>query len=302
MPLALQGCSAQVLCDGQELEQFDVRQDGERTISCWIPSQAGQEFTVRLTPTSEDDNMLLRLYMDGRLTNRIGRRAGLHGASIIDGFCEGPGLIRPFKFAPLVLTDNEAAASFRGVDENLGTIKLSVHRVLVLKVDDIGPVHERSKKAGAHAVSLGDAITRPTGEPTTLTPVGFEDEPFVNFIFRYRPLELLQANGLAPRPSPPPISRKRSSDAGERADDPTQSQYKRQCTTQSSDVKPEPESEPQDEDEEDDVAFLEEQLVMLQKRLAEKRGKKKKAKATVKREPSPIRVPVAQTNEVIDLT
>lgn len=40
---------------------------------------------------------------------------------------------------------------------------------------------------------------------------------------------------------------------------------------------------------------------MLQKRLAEKKGKKR-GKVPVKREPSPIRVPALWTGEVIDLT
>lgn len=40
---------------------------------------------------------------------------------------------------------------------------------------------------------------------------------------------------------------------------------------------------------------------MLEKRLAEKKAKKK-AKAPVKREPSPISVPAFSANEIIDLT
>ena len=42
MPLVLHGCSVQVLCDGREMEQFDVRQENDDTISCWIASQEGQ--------------------------------------------------------------------------------------------------------------------------------------------------------------------------------------------------------------------------------------------------------------------
>lgn len=49
------------------------------------------------------------------------------------------------------------------MDDKLGTIQLNLYRVesftvnhgkvVVVKVDDIGPVHERSKKAGVHAIS-----------------------------------------------------------------------------------------------------------------------------------------------------
>lgn len=46
---------------------------------------------------------------------------------------------------------------------------------------------------------------------------------------------------------------------------------------------------------------FQEQLVMLQQRLAEKKAKKQ-AKAPIKREPSPISVPAFSADEIIDLT
>ena len=70
---------------------------------------------------------------------------------------------------------------------------------------------------------------------------------------------LLQANGLAPRPSPSTSSKKRRSDDDERTHQSAQNDLKRQRKTiPKPDVKPEPQSDSQDEDDdEDDVTFLE---------------------------------------------
>ncbi|TBU65823.1 hypothetical protein BD310DRAFT_912158 [Dichomitus squalens] len=54
------------------------------------------------------------------------------------------------------------------------------------------------------------------------------------------------------------------------------------------------------EEDEDRVTFIEEQITMLQYRLAQEKAKK--SKTFVKREVSPIRLPSDWSNEVIDLT
>ena len=60
------------------------------------------------------DNLEVRVYMDGRLTNRIGHRprSGGSSSSTIEGVIDGPGLIRPFEFAPLVLTGEQRLCFF----------------------------------------------------------------------------------------------------------------------------------------------------------------------------------------------
>jgi len=71
----------------------------------------------------------------------------------------------------------------------------------------IGPVHEKSKKGGSHIVALGNAevARKPqTGRLIKWKHVDGEDKPCGTFIFRYRPLDVLQANGIAPRASPKP--------------------------------------------------------------------------------------------------
>ena len=42
MPLQIDGYTASVHCDGKELEEYGVKQEGARTVSCWIPSESGK--------------------------------------------------------------------------------------------------------------------------------------------------------------------------------------------------------------------------------------------------------------------
>ena len=42
MPLRLKGYTAHIDCDGKELEQYNVQQVDERTMTCWVPSEVGK--------------------------------------------------------------------------------------------------------------------------------------------------------------------------------------------------------------------------------------------------------------------
>ncbi|KAI0772793.1 hypothetical protein BD413DRAFT_612286 [Trametes elegans] len=138
-----------------------------------------------------------------------------------------------------------------------------------LAVDNIGPVHEKCKKAGVHAVSFGLAT-----------------EPFATFRPRYRPIELLRANGIALQLPRLLKGKKRSSEEPE--------------------VKPEPAVDEEDEDEDNDeadrIAFLREQVVSMQRQLDAAISARRSKRTIVKWEPCPNRVPDAGSLEVIDLT
>ncbi|CDO72099.1 hypothetical protein BN946_scf184962.g42 [Trametes cinnabarina] len=164
----------------------------------------------------------------------------------------------------------------------------------VVEVHDIGPVHEKCKKAGVHTVSFGEAVEEESNNVNEVDFIGVEKEPFATFIFRYRPLNMLQANGIAPLP--PKAAKKRSSDQL----DTKSSRGGKKCRTEP-EVKHEPKVEDDEDEEAEDLAFLEEQLAMMQRRVEEKRAARR-AKTVMKREPSPIHVPSSFTDEVIDLT
>ncbi|OJT04173.1 hypothetical protein TRAPUB_5125 [Trametes pubescens] len=163
------------------------------------------------------------------------------------------------------------------------------------KVAEIGAVHEKSKKAGVHAVSFGEV--KAVEVKKSSTPIGLEKEPFAIFKFRYRPLELLRANGIAPLPPQAAKGKKRSLDV---PDDNNGAGPSNKRVREDHMVKPDPDEDDED-DAEDDVVFLQEQLSMIQKRLADAQAAKR-TKTVVKRETSPIIVPSSISDEVIDLT
>ncbi|KAK0469474.1 uncharacterized protein EV420DRAFT_35975 [Desarmillaria tabescens] len=160
--------------------------------------------------------------------------------------------VRPLLFSSIELTDDDEMRAAESV-QDLGEIKLKIWQVSCLYAirrpkpiqafNPVNKIHERSKKVVPHSVQ-GAAI-----KPVETMQTAKVCEQ-VTFIFYYRPLDILQANGMAPAtikcpisPSPPP--------------------------------KPEPE---QSEDDDEKIAALKEQIRQIRER------KKSKAKVEVKRE------------------
>jgi len=117
------------------------------------------------------------------------------------GFSTSSTTIRPFSFAPLQLTDDDAFLD--SASKDLGEISIQIWRIAVAGINyKWGPapveqkVHERSKKATSHRVQLDAEVTRPHRNGRVARRL--DKEPLLTFIFKYRPLELLQANGIAP--------------------------------------------------------------------------------------------------------
>ncbi|KAI0372451.1 hypothetical protein BV20DRAFT_939909 [Pilatotrama ljubarskyi] len=313
MPLQYGDYSAYVFCEGKELEPYDVKAEDVNHITCWVASEEGKEFSVHWGDESSQTFMTVNVYMDGRLMSCRAHEQDR------EGVCKGTSIVvgefQAFLFSPLVLTEDDSLATSEN-NEALGTIRVTMTRtkgytrnpgapVKQKSIGAIGPVHEKSKKAGVHAVSLGDVQKKPIPN-YTLTSIEPESKPFITFTFRYRPVELLWAMGVAPRPF---TSRKPSQSTGKRraapsdesAGDAGGSESKRR-RHDSQPVKPEPGEDAEDDDDDvDDITFLKEQMAMMQQRL-ERAEAAKRAKRVVKREISPIRVPSSSSHEVIDLT
>ncbi|KAH9854231.1 hypothetical protein C2E23DRAFT_902575 [Lenzites betulinus] len=288
MPLFLKGFSASIACDNVDLEIFGkVCINDGKIATGWIASEVHKEFTVHwISPCP----MSVDIYLDGRCAQTMSQRKDGHG--LCKGVYVSGAAIRPFRFADLVLTDDDDVAG--PVSDELGSIEIRVTRVAGFAEStelyrgrdfvDTGPIHETSKKAGVHAITLGEtAAIRPV---VVYTPYGREEVPFARLLFRYRPLELLRAKGIAP-PGNPRASRLTNVPAG-----PSYLQRQREGRVR---VKSEPIT-----DDDADEGTLEAQLALVQNRLAKKRAKK--GKTVVKQELSPIRVPSGSNGEVIDLT
>ncbi|KAI9056371.1 hypothetical protein FKP32DRAFT_1585962 [Trametes sanguinea] len=306
MPLELNGYSAHIRGEEDELVMYDARQEDEKTMTCWIASEAGKAFTVHWGDKTSTALMNVDIYVDDRHVDSVAHEAES------DDSCEGQydssGRYRPFVFALLAVTDDESIASpAHEMNDSLGTIRVTMTLVKQYlhsdqpyhdaEITELAPVHEKTKKAGAHAVSFGDPVET-SWTPFAMRAVGVEEHPFATFVFRYRPLALLQANGIAPRP--PKTAKKRPLATQAEAGSTTGARKKQRADVEVK-AKPEPVDDDDDDDEEtEELAFLQEQLAMIQRRIAEKKAARR-AKAAVKREPNPIRVP-SSSNEVIDLT
>ncbi|GBE83794.1 predicted protein [Sparassis crispa] len=198
-----------IYCDGYPVDEYCARIENSTTVSCWIPSEAGKKFEVHWR-NELDEVASADCYMDGRCMGcsatmpwRRGRRWGVR---------TGAETFSPYQFTPLVVTDDEDVANPDACGiEDLGVVEVRVCRVVheyrrfakpyrPRYFPERGPIHERSKKAGTHCVSLGDGVRCPphTSPPTKVVYLDRQDRPYIRFIFRYRPRALLQAEGIMP--------------------------------------------------------------------------------------------------------
>ncbi|EED81411.1 predicted protein [Postia placenta Mad-698-R] len=207
-----------VYIDGDPAEEHHFRFENENTVSCYIASEAGKRFSVQwrsdLSMTAS-----VNCFMDGVCMGGSKTDPGRNGSR---WYVKTDDNIRyPFMFAPLVLTDDDGIADPDDVSaESIGIIEVAVHRVRFSGYPwrhtpkprpmpaDRAPVHERSKKAGAHCVSLGDgfkgADPPDAGQPSPrVIYIDPPADPYIRFIFYYKPREVLQADGIMPLNPPP---------------------------------------------------------------------------------------------------
>ncbi|KAJ7141251.1 hypothetical protein C8R44DRAFT_763064 [Mycena epipterygia] len=203
------GFSAWIEIDGVETTEYTTEIfDTHRTITCWIPSRVGQTFSVCWKNSYYQAHSAGHVFMDG---NECGGRV-LNGPSTVvakhDGVTDGR-TVRQFTFSSLKLTADDAFLTSSS-HHKLGLIELSIYPAQVfgfipppppgtmLSLSEI-KVHERSKTSVTQQIKLAGPKT--LAVPQNSVSSRLIGPPLVTFFFRYRPLDILQANGLAP-PSP----------------------------------------------------------------------------------------------------
>ncbi|EIW84516.1 hypothetical protein CONPUDRAFT_163618 [Coniophora puteana RWD-64-598 SS2] len=214
--------------DEEEREEYKVRKaetKSKRQVSCWISSEAGQKFTIFLEYTGASRcNFTGEVFLDGHSYEIVSLKApqqtrvSMRGTTV-----EIAGDIRwrPFMFSKLQLTDDEQYRGRYGPGD-IGTILLKIYKIKYTTEAKSGPsasvnatankVHEEDKKNAPHCISFGEADHYESDE-------GFHAQPYwssqngtpfnykimaksVEFLFRYRPLDVLQANGIVPLQRP----------------------------------------------------------------------------------------------------
>ncbi|KAJ7049726.1 hypothetical protein C8F01DRAFT_1181656 [Mycena amicta] len=213
------------MIDGKEAKEYEiVTAEAENVVTCYIASQTGKEFTVLWENCSYLDHEICGdIYLDGvfstgKVISDVEDEDLPQVVEAEGAVCNDGKSIRPFVFSALRLTDDDAFLGESSTD--LGVIEISIYPVDGGEDgcpinDAILPeltVHEKAKKGMAQQVSLAAPKVLPDGEqcsssvdPTRLGP------DIVKFRFTYRPLEVLQADAIAPSP---PKSKKRKRHPG----------------------------------------------------------------------------------------
>jgi len=210
----LAGFDVQVVMDGRVLPQYHPQVHsagaGPPVASCWIPSAVGKEFKLRITPppAPRASQWSFVLKLDGKapvVTNSV-LLSGDRAAQIdIAEEVISPTARRPFHFASLALSDDDALL-WAAPSAQLGEIALEVNRVAayVLVADACGSftepsgtVHERAlKKSTDHCVQFGE-VRQVENAPRYWKAV--DSALAATFVFKYRTMDVLVAQGIAPR-------------------------------------------------------------------------------------------------------
>ncbi|VDC03433.1 unnamed protein product [Peniophora sp. CBMAI 1063] len=313
MPLTYRGYSVMVKVDGEELPQFQVEKTDERTITCWMPSEAGKTFLVHTTTTTphEHEYKSVRVFADGRK---------LQGFANEDDYEQtvqyrvSSTSREPFMFSEVAFEladEDHSVHDNHSVTEDIGVIEVQIwqsrrsekpynikHQATRPHAADAGiKLSEKSKLIGANHVKPG--IPEPyLWKSGTISTQRIGRHPYAVFRFKHRPKALLQAMGVMPRPvrapTPPTITPPQRT----RSPGPQEASNKRRRIDNDADedVKPILGGV---EDADARRRRIEERMAALQAELA---GLDSQEPANVKAERAPSPITVPQHGEVIDLT
>ncbi|KAJ7472668.1 hypothetical protein FB451DRAFT_1469566 [Mycena latifolia] len=206
--------AASVSVEGVELTEFAVEYsaDGIGAIG-WIPSESGKQFHVKFKNMKAISNYRVSgtVFVDGidcgrkSMVAKCDPRISTGGR---DSVATSPDTRRPLIFSKQALTDDDAYLN-AAISPDLGTIKVVLTHVkpvdskrtwgevLVGRRFETPVLHERSKKAMGHSVQFGPEFYSGLNRQNESYPI----KDLVTFIFKYRPIELLRAEGIAP-PAP----------------------------------------------------------------------------------------------------
>ncbi|KAK7031206.1 hypothetical protein VNI00_013622 [Paramarasmius palmivorus] len=210
--ISLNNHTAWVTVDGVEAQEYDVQVDKEKkTVTCWIASEAGKTYEVSCKGTNIITATDISLVIDGRKCGGKYIKPKSSRSSTtrkFRGLRTSPTTIHPSRFSPVETTDDYDATSLDNPE--LGNISLVVRWTRLIgkttyeasasTLPEERKYHETAKKGFNHQTSFSHSEqTKFLAEQMITQPYG---EPLVTFLFKYRPLGILQANGIAPRPAP----------------------------------------------------------------------------------------------------
>ncbi|KAF9479625.1 hypothetical protein BDN70DRAFT_878591 [Pholiota conissans] len=217
--LTYNGFEAWVAIDDKPLPQFSIEYDeAKREYSAWIPSEAGKKFAVHYRKVQRNKfSYRAKLFLDGTSGDSLihNKHEQNRGGDVKTMSSMEVSTIETvdFMFNSAVLTDEDEYLDHPSC-LGIGEIKLILSLAKVArreppkhrdpgdrKLPEIPKIHERSKKGLVHQIKFSEVKSKPY-RAYGKTKLKSIEEP-VTFIFRYRSMDVLQANGIAPRPIPP---------------------------------------------------------------------------------------------------
>ncbi|KAJ7267643.1 hypothetical protein B0H12DRAFT_1068046 [Mycena haematopus] len=190
--------------------------DDQRVITCWIASEVGKPFSVAWKNCFLPAPTAGHVFMDG--TECGGRvLTGPSSAIAKHSGVTDTRTVKEFVFSSLTVTgdDDDAFLGDLPSHRKLGCIEVAIYPVqifgFVATVSNSSTlseikIHERSKKSVTEQIRLAEP--KMLLAPQNALAHRFTGPPIVTFVFKYRPLDVLRANGIAP-PLPPLPQRKR---------------------------------------------------------------------------------------------
>ncbi|KAF7981211.1 hypothetical protein HWV62_34547 [Athelia sp. TMB] len=210
MPLELQGFKAWISVDGKETPCYGIEESKDgKGITGWIASEEGKRFSVKWTipvhlrgTTMNGEVQVDGIKCRGVIMDEAYSLTDIHYKAGLDTSAT---TIAPFLFGSVKLTDDDSIVD-ASLSSRLGDISLSIWRIKLLSVKDFSPeaapqeqeIHERGMKAIKHRVKLGDEVFNVAADKLISYTRGIDKEPLVTFTFKYRPFDVLKANGVAP--------------------------------------------------------------------------------------------------------
>ncbi|KJA14701.1 hypothetical protein HYPSUDRAFT_48921 [Hypholoma sublateritium FD-334 SS-4] len=206
--LSCDGFEAWIVVDGVPCTQYSVQYEERDAVagpkaSCWIASTADKAFSINIKKGQDSNAYKATVYLDEQ---RV-RNLAVHNTPAtvtISKTWVSDYEAKNFLFAPLELTDDDSYLENPAL-QNIGSIRVVLTRGTYrgraaghhgYNIVDTGKVHERSKKGLSHRVKYGPVERSENNRKFCAFDV--HGKP-VTFLFRYRPLDMLQASEIAPR-------------------------------------------------------------------------------------------------------
>ncbi|KAK6518628.1 hypothetical protein TWF506_005763 [Arthrobotrys conoides] len=219
------GIRCNVIIDGSPAIEYSPSMD--YITSCvFIAAREGQRYTIEIEASKTGSNWhKIFLYVDGRVLVKAGaERIGDKDLeyeidTVVDGVADsGYVTERYLEFRKIEVVDEDVKSNQTSdiMIKRLGEILVNIWRceephseiknVSPFKPKDAQPVSEKSIKGRSlsHCTQLSSQHRDPRPFIVSMyeaKPIDPDDEPYASFLFRYMSQELLEAQGIAPKPA-----------------------------------------------------------------------------------------------------